>query len=1296
MGVQFAGNILVQSNGGPLPIVNGGTGQTSATSAFTALAPSQGGNSGKVLTTNGTVASWATISGTPGGSDTYIQYNDSGTFGGSSFLTVNKSTGAITSTSTLTNQGIFISKAATTSRTIDFQTAGSDRWLLSANATAESGANAGSDFQLIRVADNGATQNTVYTISRATGVVDFATAPTVAGSPIGSSGTVTSVAASVPAFLSVSGSPITTSGTLAITLSGTALPAVNGGTAQTTYTTGDILYASASNTLSKLAIGSSTQVLTVTGGVPVWAAPASGTASTLANATTLGTSATTLSITGFAGTSGSAPITISSGTSVSGGGNAATFKAGTASGNTGGAVLLQAGDTTDSNNGGALTIRSGAPTSAGGTSGIITIHSDSVSAASGAVTIRGGDSGGNGASGAAGSLTLRGGDANNGATSGVPGAVVIRGGNAVNTQVGGSVTISSGVSAAGGGALIHNTGTTSTVERFRILANGAWSVGAAGTDTGSATNVLTSNGSGSPPTWQAVSGGSGTVTSVSVTTANGVSGSVATATTTPAITLTLGAITPSSVSTAGNLTLSGSAARILGDFSNATVLNRTIFQTSTSNSNSNITIMPNGSGTGSSIAISNSINLGTNGTQFAQFSQNATVTTVTSANIGGTGTALPLALIVNANASATPNLQINANGSWSIGGATGSATNVLTSNGSGSAPTWSAASFAGGSTSNAVFITSAAPQLTLGTVSVAGQITGVTNASGNGAALTIQAATSSQNGGVGGATTIKGGEGTTGTGGAAILAGGEQTSGSSGAVGGDAIVRGGYGQLVNGGTVRFQTMVGAASSFIDRLIIGRQGDWTINSSVGTSGFVLTSAGSGATPVWAAIPAAASATNIAGGANRQIPYQTAASTTAFSTKLQYDDSSTNFILGAQTVQATISTPDGSGTTAAGTLLIKPGASGTSGAPGTVTIQGGLGAASASNGGAITLTGGVSGSTGNGGTITITGGSSPSGTAGDVTITGGAKTTGTGGKGGTLTLGGGVGIGSGAGNAGGDLTLSAGSNTTGTPGAVSITGGTSGNTAGGAITIAAGTSAATAPTGGTATFRGADATTATASSTATGGAATVRAGDATATAGTAASGVGGSLTLRAGNGDAIAGAGSVTIAAGTTTSAGGANVTITAGTANINGNAGNIILRTGASTATVLNIDPFGGVLVKHPGVANNGGGLGYGTGAGAAVTQLTSRTTGVTIPNPTGAITLFSDVGTTAWTTFTVTNTIVSATDTVVVSQKSGTNLYQIFVTAVTSGTFNISFATTGGTATDAPVFNFAVIKAVAS
>jgi hypothetical protein len=96
---------------GTVAIANGGTGQTTATAAFDALAPSQTSNSGKYLTTNGTTTSWGTISAT---------------------------------------------------------------------------------------------------------------------------GTVTSVAATVPAFLSVTGSPITTSGTLAISYSGTALPVANGGSGATT------------------------------------------------------------------------------------------------------------------------------------------------------------------------------------------------------------------------------------------------------------------------------------------------------------------------------------------------------------------------------------------------------------------------------------------------------------------------------------------------------------------------------------------------------------------------------------------------------------------------------------------------------------------------------------------------------------------------------------------------------------------------------------------------------------------------------------------------------------------------------------------------------------------------------------------------------------------------------------------------------------------------------------------------------------------------------------------------------
>ncbi len=58
----------------------------------------------------------------------------------------------------------------------------------------------------------------------------------------------------------------------AVTLAGT-LNETHGGTNQTTYTKGDLLYASAANTLSKLAIGSTGQVVTVAAGVPSWATP---------------------------------------------------------------------------------------------------------------------------------------------------------------------------------------------------------------------------------------------------------------------------------------------------------------------------------------------------------------------------------------------------------------------------------------------------------------------------------------------------------------------------------------------------------------------------------------------------------------------------------------------------------------------------------------------------------------------------------------------------------------------------------------------------------------------------------------------------------------------------------------------------------------------------------------------------------------------------------------------------------------------------------------------------------------
>jgi hypothetical protein len=107
-----------------------------------------------------------------------------------------------------------------------------------------------------------------------------------------------------------------------------------------------------------------------------------------------------------------------------------------------------------------------------------------------------------------------------------------------------------------------------------------------------------------------------------------------------------------------------------------------------------------------------------------------------------------------------------------------------------------------------------------------------------------------------------------------------------------------------------------------------------------------------------------------------------------------------------------------------------------------------------------------------------------------------------------------------------------------------------------------------------------------------------------------------------------------------------------------------------------------------------GGLGYTTGSGGTVTQATSRTTGVTLNKTNGAITLVSAAGLATFQSFTVTNSTVAATDVVHVTQKSGTDLYQIFVTATAAGSFRITFATTGGITVEQPVFNFAVIKGV--
>ena len=135
---------------------------------------------------------------------------------------------------------------------------------------------------------NGGTGTASPNIVAGTNVTVTGTWPNQTIAASGSSGTVTSVAATVPSVFSVSGSPITTSGTLALTYSGTALPVVNGGTGQTSYTDGQLLIGNTTgSTLTKTTLTAGSGI-TITNGSGAITIASSGGASA-ATPTVLGT-----------------------------------------------------------------------------------------------------------------------------------------------------------------------------------------------------------------------------------------------------------------------------------------------------------------------------------------------------------------------------------------------------------------------------------------------------------------------------------------------------------------------------------------------------------------------------------------------------------------------------------------------------------------------------------------------------------------------------------------------------------------------------------------------------------------------------------------------------------------------------------------------------------------------------------------------------------------------------------------------------------------------------------------------
>lgn len=123
------------------------------------------------------------------------------------------------------------------------------------------------------------------------------------------------------------------------------------------------------------------------------------------------------------------------------------------------------------------------------------------------------------------------------------------------------------------------------------------------------------------------------------------------------------------------------------------------------------------------------------------------------------------------------------------------------------------------------------------------------------------------------------------------------------------------------------------------------------------------------------------------------------------------------------------------------------------------------------------------------------------------------------------------------------------------------------------------------------------------------------------------------------------------------------------------------------------------LVVTGAITSSGtAGIGYASGAGGTVTQLTSKGTGVTLSKLCGTITTHNAaLAAAAIVTFTVTNTLVAATDVVHVQHDSGGTVgaYTVTPNTMAAGSFKITLRNnSAGSLSDALVLRFAVLKAV--
>lgn len=127
----------------------------------------------------------------------------------------------------------------------------------------------------------------------------------------------------------------------------------------------------------------------------------------------------------------------------------------------------------------------------------------------------------------------------------------------------------------------------------------------------------------------------------------------------------------------------------------------------------------------------------------------------------------------------------------------------------------------------------------------------------------------------------------------------------------------------------------------------------------------------------------------------------------------------------------------------------------------------------------------------------------------------------------------------------------------------------------------------------------------------------------------------------------------------------------------------------------NLSAVGSILSS-----NATGGIGYATGAGGTITQLTNKATGVTLSKACGQITMnAAALAASTTVSFTLTNTAIAATDTIDVHRASGGTAaaYNVWCDSVAAGSCVVCVRNiSAGSLSEAVVLNFSICKGVSS